>query len=90
MNQDWMNHPKLNGLDKSKLELLSNLASQGGQKSQSELLPFLMAAASQGKEKGIHFSTDEISSILEVMKIGKSPQEAAKMDKIVSLMRMMR
>ena len=45
MPQDWMNDPKLNGLDKSKLALLQNLADQGGQKSPTELLPFLMAAA---------------------------------------------
>ena len=57
MPQDWMNDPKLNGLDKSKLALLQNLADQGGQKSPTELLPFLMAAANQGKNQGVKFNT---------------------------------
>ena len=54
------------------------------------MLPFLMAAASQGKENGIHFSPDEINTIIEVMKIGKPPKEAARLDKIVSLMKLMK
>ena len=32
MSQDWMNDPRLNGVDKSKLALLQSLADQGGQK----------------------------------------------------------
>lgn len=52
------------------------------------MLPFLMSAAASGKKNGLNFSQNEISAVLEVMKAGKSPQEAAKIDKIVSLMRM--
>lgn len=89
-DSDWMNNPRLNGIDKSKLEILQGLANQGSQKSQSDLMPFLMAAASQGQSKGVKFSPDEISTIVEVIKMGKSPQEAAKLDKIVNIMRMMR
>ena len=90
MPQDWMNDPKLNGLDKSKLALLQNLADQGGQKSPTELLPFLMAAANQGKNQGVKFNTNEMEMNIEVLKQGQSPQEAAKMDKIINLMKMIR
>ena len=69
--------------------MLQNLAIQGSQKSQSDLMPFLLAAANQGKSNGLSFSSSEISTIIEVLKAGKSPQEAAKLDRIVSLMRMM-
>mgnify|MGYP000190519531 FL=1 len=54
------------------------------------MLPFLMDAASRGKGNGLNFSSNEISAVLEVLKMGKSPQEAAKIDRIVSLMRMIR
>ena len=47
-----------------------------------------MSAAASGKKNGLNFSQNEISDVLEVMKAGKSPQEAAKIDKIVNLMRM--
>lgn len=90
MDQDWKDNPKLAGLDKSKLDMLQNLADQGSQKSASDMLPFLLSAANQGKNNGLRFSSDEISLILEVLKMGKSPEEAAKLDRIVNMMRMIR
>ena len=90
MSQDWMNDPRLNGVDKSKLALLQSLADQGGQKNPSELIPFLMAAASQGKSQGVNFNSAEMELIIEVLKQGQSPAEAAKMDKIINLMKMFR
>ena len=70
--------------------MLQNLAEQGTGKNASDMLPFLMNAATQGKNSGLRFSSEEISTVLEVLKMGKSPQEAAKLDRIVSLMRMIR
>ena len=33
--KDWMNNPKLQGIDKSKLEMLQQMADQGSQKNQN-------------------------------------------------------
>lgn len=88
MQEDWKENPKLKGLDKGKLDLLQSLAEQGTQKNASDLLPFLMQAAASGKQKGLQFSSNEISTILEVLKMGKSPEEAARMDRIVRMMQM--
>ena len=90
MDTSWQNNPKLADMDKNKLEMLQNLAEQGTGKNASDILPFLMNAATQGKNSGLRFSSEEISTVLEVLKMGKSPQEAAKLDRIVSLMRMIR
>lgn len=90
MDTSWQNNPKLADMDKNKLEMLQNLAEQGIGKNASDMLPFLMNAATQGKNSGLRFSSEEISTVLEVLKMGKSPQEAAKLDRIVSLMRMIR
>ena len=49
-----------------------------------------MNAAAQGKKGGLNFNANEISTIIEVLKMGKSPQEAQKLDKIVNLMKMMK
>ena len=87
-NGDWKNNPRLNGMYKNKLDLLQSLAEQGNGKSASDMLPFLMSAAAQGKSKGLNFSSQEIDTIIEVLKMGKSPQEAAKLDRIVNLMKM--
>lgn len=90
MSDDWKEDPKLDGIDKEKLEMLQNLADKGNGKGAAEMLPFLMNAAASGKKKGLNFSQNEISAVLEVMKAGKSRQEAAKIDKIVNLMKMIR
>ena len=88
MNDDWKNNPRLSGMDPQKLSMLQGLADQGLGKKPAELLPFIMGAASQGKNAGLNFSSDEISTIIEVLKTGKSPAEAAKLDRIVKLMKM--
>ena len=85
MSDDWKNNPRLSGMDPQKLSMLQGLG-----KNPSELLPFIMGAASKGKNAGLNFSSDEISTIIEVLKMGKSPAEAAKLDRIVNLMKMIR
>ena len=90
MSDDWKNNPRLSGMDPQKLSMLQGLADQGLGKNPSELLPFIMGAASKGKNAGLNFSSDEISTIIEVLKMGKSPAEAAKLDRIVNLMKMIR
>ena len=90
MNEDWKDNPALRGMDQNKLEMLQALAQQGQGKSPAEMLPFLMNAAAQGRSSGLRFSQPEISAVLEALKAGKSPEEAAKLDRIVSLMKMIR
>ncbi|QOV20626.1 hypothetical protein INP51_06745 [Blautia liquoris] len=87
---DWTNNPKLSGIDSSKLAMLQALASQGGQKSQSEMLPFLMAVANSSKKKGVQFTPEEMSVIFDVIKESSSPEEAAKIDQMINVMRMMK
>lgn len=87
---DWTNNPKLSGIDPAKLSMLQSLAAQGSTKNQNEMLPFLMAAASNSQKNGMQFSPQEMTMILEVLKKGKSPEEAAKMDQMFNMMRMMK
>ena len=90
MDSDWMNNPNLAGIDPAKLAMLQSLASLGCQKSQKELLPFLMAAASSSQKNGTQFSRDEMDVIVEVLKSGKSREEAAKIDQMMQIMKMMK
>ena len=89
MEENWQDNPKLAGMDHTKLNMLQQLASQGAGKSPSDLLPFIMNAASQGKKSGLNFNPNEVNTIIEVLKMGKSPKEQAKLDQVVNLMRMM-
>ena len=88
MSDDWRNNPRLAGIDQSKLDMLQNLAQQGSTKGINDMLPFLMGAAAQGKKGGLKFNANEISTIIEVLKMGKSPEEIQRLDRIVNLMKM--
>lgn len=86
----WMDNPKLAGMDISKLAMLNALVEQGSaKKTPQELLPFLMSAASTNKSKGVHFSPQEIETIIQVLKTGKSPEQVARMDKILQIFKML-
>ena len=92
MDQNWMNHDTLKGIDPAKLQMLSQMASQGQQqtKNQSDIMPFLMMAANSSKEKGLQFSGQEMDMIIEVLKMGKSQQEIAQIEKMMMLLKMMK
>lgn len=90
MEENWQDNPKLAGMDRSKLDMLQQMAQQGAGQSPSDLLPFIMNAAAKGKSAGLRFNPNEINTIIEVLKMGKSPQERAKLDQVVNLMKMMR
>lgn len=88
-DENWMNNPSLNGIDPEKLQMLSALAQQAQGKNQSELLPFLMNAASQSQSGNLSFNSAEADAIISVMKMGKSPQEIQKIDRICAMMKQM-
>ena len=90
LEENWQDNPKLAGMDRSKLDMLQQMAQQGAGKSPSDLLPFIMNAAAKGKSAGLRFNPNEINTIIELLKMGKSPQERAKLDQVVNLMKMMR
>ncbi len=87
-NASWTKDPSLAGMDPAKLAMLNSFAQQGSGKSPQELLPLLMAAASQSRAKGTRFSKEEMDAIIQVLKAGKSPEETARMDKIIQMMKM--
>lgn len=90
MDQDWTKNPALSGIDPAKMALLQSLASQGAGKSQNELLGFLTGAANTSQQQGLQFTPDETDMIIEVLKMGKSPQEIAKINKMAGLLKMLK
>ena len=90
MTQEWMNDPSLEGIDPAKMALLNSLVQQGSKKNQNEMMAFLMSAAANSKKNGLQFSPGEMDLIAQVLKKGKSPQETARLDRMLSMMRMLR
>lgn len=82
---EWMNHPLLQNMDPIKLELIKTAATQTSGKSGSSLAPVLMSLITSANRKGIRFSSEEISLILEILKQGKSPQEQKQIDHTVQM-----
>lgn len=89
-NPSWTDHPSLEGIDAQKLDLLNSLAQQGKGKSPQELLPFLMSAASQNRSKGLNFSSKEMETIIQVLKIGKSPAEIQRMEQMIQMLKLLK
>lgn len=83
---DWMNDPALSGIDPTKMALLNSLIQQGDGKSQNDMLPFLLMVSQTSKQKGIHFTQEEITAIVKVLKQGKSPKEQMLMDRMLQMM----
>ena len=88
-NASWTKDPSLAGMDPAKLAMLNSFVQQSSGKSPQELLPLLMAAASRNRSTGTRFSNAEIETIIEVSKTGKSPEETARMDRIIQMMKML-
>ena len=86
---EWMNHPAMKNLDPVKLELIQMAASQTSGKTCKDLAPVMLALITNANKKGISFSSDEFSLILEIMKDGKSSAEQAQIDKTIKMVQSM-
>ena len=82
---EWMNNPAMKNIDPIILELIQMAASQTAGKSGRDLAPIMMALITNANKKGISFSGDEMSLILEIMKDGKSKDEQAQIDRTINM-----
>ena len=82
---EWINNPAMKNIDPIKLELIQMAASQTAGKSGRDLAPIMMALITNANKKGISFSGDEMSLILEIMKEGKSKDEQAQIDRTINM-----
>ena len=87
MNQmnDWMNHPAIKNMDPVKLELIRLAASQTAGKSGRSLAPVMMALITSANKRGIQFTPQEMSLILDILKDGRSNEEKDQIDQMVNM-----
>lgn len=85
MNSEWMNHPAMKKIDPAKLELIRMAAAQTAGKSGRDLVPVMLALISGADKKGIRFTPDEMSLILEIIKDGKSKEEQEQIDRTAKM-----
>lgn len=60
-------------------------AAQTSGKSGKDLAPVMLALITGANKKGIRFSPDEMSLILEILKEGKSKEEQEQIDRTVRM-----
>ena len=82
---DWLNDPMLKNMDPIKVELIKTDAAQTSGKSGRALAPVLMTLITNANKKGIRFSPDEISLILELIKEGKTQKEKEQIDRTIQM-----
>lgn len=85
MTNEWMKDESLKDIDPYKLEFLQALVFESSSLRKEQLLPFFMAVAKRGQEKNISFSNEEINAIVTVLKKHATPDELAKMDKVLAM-----
>ena len=82
---DWLNDPLLQNMDPIKKELIRTAAAQTAGKSGNTLAPVLMSLITSANRKGIRFSSEEITLILNILKQGKSENEQQQIDRTVQM-----
>lgn len=87
---EWMNHPTMKTLDPIKLELFQMAAKQTTGKSGKSMVPVMMSLITTANKKGIQFTAEETSLILEILKEGKSEAEKKQIDNMVTMVMQMR
>lgn len=85
MRNDWMKDESLRDIDPYKLEFLQALMFESNSLKKEQLLPFLMAVAKRGQEKKVSFSDGEIEKIVAVLRRDATPDEAARIEKIMAM-----
>ena len=82
---EWMNHPAMKTIDPVKLELIKTAAAKKKKKKGNSLATVMMALIASANKKGIQFTSEEISLILEILKEGKTTEEKLQIDNMVRM-----
>ena len=88
MNQNFFeNNPMLQNMSPEKLQFLTSFANAKKPNSMQEMMPFLLSFINSAQSKNIQFSNNETDLLINILKQSMSPEESAKADKIIQLMR---
>lgn len=82
---DWTTHPAMDSLDPMKRNLIRAAAEKVSGKSGNQMATVMMALITTARKRGVTFSPEEMTLILDILKDGKSPEEQAQIDQMVSM-----
>ncbi len=81
------NNPLLKSMAPEKLQFLLNFAGSQKPTDMKDMMPFLLATMNSAKNKNIQFTEPETELLISILKQNMSPEEAAKADKMIQLMK---
>lgn len=86
MEEFLLNNPALLGMDPAKLNFIKNFAQKSKPDSMKDAMPFLLANMNQAKKENINFSNSEVQLIAEILTKDFSPEEKAKVKRIMTML----
>ncbi len=89
-NNIFQNNNAFQNLSPEKLQFLMNFANMKKPTQMQEMMPFLLSSMNQAKKENISFTPSESDLLIEMLKQNMSPEEAAKIDKVLMLMKQRR
>ncbi|MCM1161060.1 MAG: hypothetical protein NC412_07535 [Roseburia sp.] len=84
-NDTWKEDERIRHIPHEKLDFLQKLVFEIDAIGPKERLPFLLALANRAKKEHISFSSEEVNTIIAVLKENSSADEIQKMDKIIKM-----
>lgn len=72
-------------MEPRKLDLIRMAASQTTGKSGKDLAPVMLALITNANKNNIQFTSEEINLILEILKEGKTKEEQAQIDRMITM-----
>lgn len=90
MNANWMQDSELSNISKDKLMLINSFLTDTSRMSQKEMMMFIMNVMKKCKQQNITFSKEEMEQIMAVVRKHATPDEIAKIDKVMKMQNMMK
>lgn len=82
---EWMQDPALKDIPSSKLSFLQQMFFESKKHQGKELIPFFLSLAAKSRSQNIHFTQEDLDTIIPVLKKYASEQEVQKMDQALTL-----
>lgn len=82
---DWKQNPLLKGMNKEKLDYLTNLSTQMKSMNKDQLLPAFAAMQMEATKKGMNFTDQETELLVSVLSANMSPAEKKRMETLRTL-----
>lgn len=90
MNANWMQDSELSNISKDKLMLINSFLTDTSKMNQKEMMLFIMNVMKKCKQQNITFSKEEMEQIMAVVRKHATPDEIAKIDKVMKMQNMMK